>query len=188
MNLIEILNKPYGIKLSDYEKRDIVRNLFQYNDKLNRELIIHLQHLVSEHKTDNLYPATEILNDGVYVREITVPKHTLVIGATHKEDHLFMVIKGKAKVISNHTNFIISAGYIEKAKANTKRLAITLEDTVFVNVHSNKNNITDLEELRTKLVNEDWEYKNGMGNFNNCNTSTNWLDSSQYNLHDATSK
>ena len=55
----------------------------------------------------------------------------------------------------------IEAPYYGNAISGTKRVYVALEDTVFVNVFPNPNNIRDIEELEDIfLVNSYEEYKN----------------------------
>lgn len=157
-NEIALLTNKSLAEISSIEAKRIVNTLKTYPEKLDRSLIIKLQHLMESlpEKIENTNPF-EMLSDGIYFREITVPANTIAIGATHKSEHLFMVIRGRAKIITNDENIIVNAGYITKAKPFTKRIAITFQETVFVNVHSNKDNITDLYQLRKLLVDEDKE-------------------------------
>ena len=55
----------------------------------------------------------------------------------------------------------IEAPYYGNATAGTKRVAVALEDTIFVNVHPNPNNIKEIEKLEeTFVVSSYKEYNN----------------------------
>ena len=106
-------------------------------------------------------PLTHSFSDGIYTREIFIRKGMFAIGKIHKSDHTFFLMKGKLLLCSEDGVREIEAPFYGTASAGTKRVAIALEDTVFVNVHPNPNNIQDIEKLEDIfVVNSYEEYKN----------------------------
>ena len=106
-------------------------------------------------------PLTHSFSDGIYTREIFIRKGMFAIGKIHKSDHTFFLMKGKLLLCSEDGAKEIDAPFYGTASAGTKRVAIALEDTVFVNVHPNPNNIQDIEKLEDIfVVNSYEEYKN----------------------------
>ena len=106
-------------------------------------------------------PLTHSFSDGIYTREIFIRKGMFAIGKIHKSDHTFFLMKGKLLLCSEDGVKEIEAPFYGTASAGTKRVAIALEDTVFVNVHPNPNNIQDIEKLEDIfVVNSYEEYKN----------------------------
>lgn len=141
-------------------------NVINHKKLLNLNTILSRDELISIQRSDlmlrnqvELPKANVFLSDGVYFRELTIPANRIVIGETHKHEHLFMVLKGKAKLISTYENLIVKAGYISKAPPMTKRLVITFEETTFANIHSNPNNIEDLDLLYSMYVDSDHNFK-----------------------------
>jgi len=83
------------------------------------------------------------------------------IGKIHKTNHTIFIMKGKLLFYTETGVKEIEAPYYGNAIAGTKRLVIALEDTVFVNIFPNPNNIKDIEELENIfLVNTYEEFKN----------------------------
>jgi quercetin dioxygenase-like cupin family protein len=74
------------------------------------------------------------------------------IGKIHKFDHTFFLMKGKLLLCTQEGVKELEAPYYGNASAGTKRMAIALEDTVFVNVHPNPNNIKDIDKLEDIYV------------------------------------
>jgi len=93
-----------------------------------------------------------IIGDGVYLRELTVPKGTLLIGHTHKNSHLFVVLKGKAKIITTYENLIVKQGDILKTKPYTKKIGIVYEDSSFLNIYKNPDNLTEEIDLLNMMI------------------------------------
>jgi quercetin dioxygenase-like cupin family protein len=92
-------------------------------------------------------PLTHSFAEGIYIREIFHPKGMFVIGKIHKLHHSFFLIKGKILLYSERGVEEIEAPFYGTASAGTKRLVIALEDTVFVNVFPNPNNLKEIEKL-----------------------------------------
>lgn len=97
-------------------------------------------------------PLTHSFSDGIYTREIFIKKGMVVIGKIHKYDHTFFLLKGKLILCTENGVKEIVAPYYGKAPSGTKRVACAMEDSVFVNVHPNPENITNIEELEEKFV------------------------------------
>jgi quercetin dioxygenase-like cupin family protein len=106
-------------------------------------------------------PLTHSFSDGIYTREILIRKGLFAIGKIHKSDHTFFLMKGKLLLCTQEGVKEIEAPFYGTASAGTKRVAIALEDTIFVNVHPNPNNIKEIEKLEDIfVVNSYEEYKN----------------------------
>jgi hypothetical protein len=97
-------------------------------------------------------PLTHSFSDGIYTREIFIKKGMFVIGKIHKLDHTFFLMKGKLRFYSQDGVSEVEAPYYGTASAGAKRVAIALEDTVFVNVHPNPKNEKNIEKLEDTFV------------------------------------
>jgi hypothetical protein len=97
-------------------------------------------------------PLVHRFTDGLYVREVSVPKNSLITSKIHKTQHQFFLLKGKLTIWSNEGNPItIEAPYIGVTEPNTRRVAYVWEDCIWATCHANPNN-EDLEELEDILV------------------------------------
>jgi hypothetical protein len=97
-------------------------------------------------------PLTHSFSDGIYTREIFIKKGMFVIGKIHKLDHTFFLMKGKLRFYSQDGVSEVEAPYYGTASSGAKRVAVALEDTVFVNVHPNPKNEKDIEKLEDTFV------------------------------------
>lgn len=106
-------------------------------------------------------PLSHSFSEGIYTREIIIKKGMFAIGKIHKFDHTFFLMKGKLLLCTQEGVKQLEAPYYGNASAGTKRVAIALEDTVFVNVHPNPHNIKNIDELEDNFVVSSYEeYKN----------------------------
>jgi len=93
---------------------------------------------------------------GVYVRELEIPKGTLIEGKRSREKCINMLIKGKMLVHDGTGIHEIEAPYIVEAQAFTKKVGFALEDSVWVNIHNTDS--TDLDEIEKQVIISEEEY------------------------------
>jgi hypothetical protein len=105
-------------------------------------------------------PLTHTFCDGVYIREIFIKKDVFAIGKIHKHDHAFFLMKGSLILFTENGAEEIVAPCYGKSPAGTKRVVYATEDTVFVNVHPNIDNVENIEELEKKFVVSSFEEYN----------------------------
>lgn len=102
-------------------------------------------------KEKQVVPLTRhYFSKGLYCREMAIPANTVMTGATHKQDHMCILIKGKCKVVSEEFIDVIEAPYIYASKAGTKRAIYAYSDLVWVTAHAT--NETDINILEQTLV------------------------------------
>ena len=100
----------------------------------------------------NLTPLKHSFSDGIYTREIFLPKDTFAIGKIHKFNHIWFLLKGSLLIATQDGVEKIVAPFKGNSKAGIKRAVYALEDSVFVNVFPNTNNLTDVNELEKAFV------------------------------------
>lgn len=91
-----------------------------------------------------------IFSDGIYARELFIPKGTIVVGKIHKFHNLNFMTKGKMEVLIGDEMKIIEAPFHVVSPPNTKRIARALEDTVWVTVlRTDETNIDKIDDAFT---------------------------------------
>jgi hypothetical protein len=91
-------------------------------------------------------PITHDFADQVYLRQMNMSKDQLVVGAFHNHKHVWFLMTGRVSIKSNEE-------VIEHvAPCCTQRFIYAHEDSVFINIHKNPDNITDIEELEKTIV------------------------------------
>lgn len=101
-------------------------------------------------------PLKHTFADGVYVREIFIPKGTLIVGKIHKHSHPNFLMKGEVSVVTE-------SGGVERLKAplsmispaGTKRIVYAHEDTVWVTVHVTEER--ELEKIEEVVIAKSYE-------------------------------
>lgn len=96
-------------------------------------------------------PLKHSFSNGIYVREIFIPKGTTLTGKIHLHSHPNFLMSGVVDVFTE-------AGGIERLTApmsiisasGTKRIVKALEDTVWITVH--RTNETDLEKIEKETI------------------------------------
>lgn len=84
--------------------------------------------------------------DGMYMRELFIPKGTLLVGKVHKLACMNMVSKGDISVLTETGSARVKAGYSVVSPAGIQKVGYAHEDTVFVNVFRTDETHPDLIE------------------------------------------
>jgi quercetin dioxygenase-like cupin family protein len=92
---------------------------------------------------------------GMYIRELFIPKGTLVSGKIHKHEHIILLLSGEMSLWTENGVVRVKAPYFNIAPPGTKRLGYAHEDTIGMNIHAT--GTTDLEELETELTCDSFE-------------------------------
>tara|TARA_R110000772_G_scaffold164646_2_gene276099 strand:+ start:164 stop:607 length:444 start_codon:yes stop_codon:yes gene_type:complete len=126
---------------------------------LENQLLSSDNKLVVKGNSDS-FPLTHSFSDGVYIREMSIREGGVIIGKIHNRSHTWFLMKGKLKIANEDGTTTYSAPTYVNANSGAKRVIVALEDSVFVNVHPNPNNITDTDELERILTCETYtQYK-----------------------------
>lgn len=86
----------------------------------------------------------------VYLRQVTMPKGTVVIGHQHKTEHFNIVMSGKATVFIDGKLEEIVAPSIFKSSANVRKILFIHETMIWATVHPTDE--TDINKLEDELI------------------------------------
>ena len=132
----------------------------------NREKIQGLQNLLVEnadgvnivtHQNSEIFPLEHTFADSIYIRQMTMNKDSLVVGAIHNHLHVWFLLSGHITVATEYESLEYLAPCHVLATPGTKRVIYANEDSVFVNVHKNPTNNQDIEELEREIVSATFE-------------------------------
>ncbi len=135
---IALANREKILKLQNY----LVANADGKNIEGNGKEILHSEN----------FPLKHTFVDGVYVREMKFKKDSAVVGAIHKHLHVWFLLYGHLFIATEDFQEEYIAPCYVVAKPGSKRVIYAAEDSLFVNIHANPKNITDIEELDEQLV------------------------------------
>ena len=109
--------------------------------------------------SDN-FPLKHTFADGIYIRQMDMKSDSMVIGAIHNHLHAWFLLTGHLMVVTEDTTEEFIAPCYVLATPGSKRVIYAMEDSIFVNIHKNPNNIKDIKELEDEIVSltfEDYE-------------------------------
>lgn len=153
MNLINSLKKVVRKFFTKKDSPELLLNYVHMNRGLLWENIETFRNQLSqvdgavEHSTDamdEVFPVKHDLKDGLYTREIFMPKGSLVVSFIHKQNHPSFFLEGEMSILTD-------AGEVKKIKApmkvmteiGTQRVAYMHEDCKWVCVYR-----TDKTEIK----------------------------------------
>ena len=126
-------------------RKEQINKLTQYlYDNANGTTIVGNGKELVHHE---LVPLTHSFVDGVYIRELKMNKGILAVGAIHKHLHVWFLLEGDLTIATHDTikNYVAPCYVI--SKPGTQRVLYANEDSIFVNIHKNPNEIRDIREL-----------------------------------------
>jgi quercetin dioxygenase-like cupin family protein len=97
-------------------------------------------------------PPVHYFSEGIYAREITIPKGTVLTGKMHKTEHINVVSKGEITVWTEEGMKRVRAPFTFVSKPGTKRVGYAHEETVWTTFHPNPENGRDLLSLEDALI------------------------------------
>jgi hypothetical protein len=96
-------------------------------------------------------PLVHRFTPGLYVREIFMPKGTLIISKLHKTEHPYVVSKGHARVWTEEAGVVdIRAPHCGITKPGTRRVLLIVEDCVWTTFHPTTE--TDVDKIEEQII------------------------------------
>ena len=118
-----------------------------------RESILKLESVMKEMTNHHIeIKTTHHFAPGIYMREIFIPKGTTLTGKIHKTEHLNILSQGELSVWTEDGVKKISASTVISSHPGIKRVGYAHEDSVWITVHQNIENETDVEKIEEMLI------------------------------------
>ena len=133
---------------------DLMACANQFDDPTLRAKIERLEGLMRQEAQIEIKTAHRFA-DGLYAREIFIPKGTMLTGKIHKREHLNIVALGEISVLTEAGPQRIKAPFTMVSLPGTKRVGYAHEDTVWITVHATDE--TDIERVEGELVVDTYE-------------------------------
>lgn len=91
-------------------------------------------------------PLKHTFTPGLYIRQIFMPKDSVITSKIHKTEHPFIVSKGVVSVSIDAGEWqLIEAPYSGITKPGTRRILWVHEDTIWTTIHANPDNENEFE-------------------------------------------
>jgi quercetin dioxygenase-like cupin family protein len=103
---------------------------------------------------DDACPLKHSYADGCYIREIFMPKGSLLTSKIHKVKHPYFILKGKVTVVTDKGEELLEAPFSGITEPGTKRLLYIHEDTIWATVHVTEK--TNLKEIEQEIIAKDF--------------------------------
>jgi hypothetical protein len=94
---------------------------------------------------------------GVYLRQITMPAGSFVIGHQHNTEHFNIVLKGRAAVLADGELLHVVAPCTFVSKPGVRKVLYIFEEMVWATVHPTTE--TDLLKLEEQLITKSESFK-----------------------------
>lgn len=140
MNMLELQEAPIEVDLMAFAN--------QFEDPSMRVKIERLEGMMRQVEDQVEIKPVHRFADGLYAREIFIPKGTLLTGKIHKREHLNIVALGEISVLTEAGPQRIKAPFTMVSLPGTKRVGYAHEDTVWITVHAT-------DETRVELVEDE---------------------------------
>ena len=113
-------------------------------------------------------PVTHNFADGVYVRELFIPKDSLIIGKRHRFETCNIVLKGEISIYMGPDLPVkrLKAPCIFNSQPGVKKMGYTHEDTIFLNVHPTEER--DLDKIEEQFIISEEEYTKSLEEGQKC--------------------
>lgn len=105
-------------------------------------------------KHDKELNLTNYFSDGVYLRVITIPADTFIVGHKHLTNHLNILLTGSMDIQIAGERRYIEAPYIFEALAGSIKMAKTYSECKFANIIPS--NTRDIQEIESRVLDENF--------------------------------
>lgn len=100
-------------------------------------------------------PLNHLFTPGLYIREVLLPKGTLLTSKIHMTEHPFFISRGLVQVwsgIEGDAPQLFGAPYTGVTKPGTRRVIYAYEDTIWSTCHANPTNETDVSKIEREII------------------------------------
>lgn len=149
-----------------------------------RERILYLESAMKKSQSCIDIEPMHYFSKGLYAREITIPKGTLLTGKIHKTEHLNIISKGDISVLTEDGPKRIQAPFTMVSQPGTKRVGYAHEETVWTTIHATEE--TDLVQLEADLIATDFHDTDYADMLDELHASHAWVRTMTERTHDQT--
>ena len=90
--------------------------------------------------------------EGLYARQLFVPAGAALVGKTHAQQNLFLLVQGEMTITTESGPRLIVAPFMVVTQPGTKRAGYAHSDCICLNIHPNTDNEHDLEVLESRYI------------------------------------
>lgn len=109
-------------------------------------------------------PLVHTVIEGTYLRQVTIPADTIVIGKIHRHETLNILVKGEITVVTEASKKRLAAPCMFMSPPGTKKAAITHSEVIWVNACPTE--LTDLAAIEQEMVCDEYDDDGFLGHVN----------------------
>lgn len=98
------------------------------------------------------FPLEHSFAPGLYARQVTCPAGAVIVTKLHKTEHFIFMLKGRVQVVTEDGPVEIVAPCMFRNPIGVKRAVHVLEETVWVNVMANPDDLTDMDAIEDRYI------------------------------------
>lgn len=131
-----------------------MQNLLESQTSLSLDKVLLLEDLMRQEPQVEL-KVIHHFSYGIYARELHIPAGIMLTGKIHKYPQFNILTKGRMQVLVGEEVREIVAPFPVASEAGTKRIAIALEDCIWMTIHGTK--LTDVDEIESFFIAETYQ-------------------------------
>jgi len=144
-------------EIKNLEKNKLREKIFSIEDTIRNNTDPNYETYIGD---NDACPVKHTFSDGIYVREMFIPKGMMLVGKIIKQTHHIFLMSGRIAIITEDGEKIMEGPCSVVAKGGTKRVGYALTDVVWINVHPNITDTQDLTKLEEEVIAEDYDEYN----------------------------
>ena len=141
-------------EIKNLEKNKLREKIFSIEDTIRNNTDPNYETYIGD---NDACPVKHTFSDGIYVREMFIPKGMMLVGKIIKQTHHIFLMSGRIAIITEDGEKIMEGPCSVVAKGGTKRVGYALTDVVWINVHPNITDTQDLTKLEEEVIAEDYD-------------------------------
>ena len=121
-----------------------------------RKRIAHLVETLQAYPESNrdFTDRTEhIVQGGMYLRKLFIPKGKLIVGKVHLKECMNILAAGDMTLLTEFGVRRITAGFTGASKPGVQKVVIAHEDSIFINVF--RTDLTDIDDIEAAIATTD---------------------------------
>jgi len=141
------------------EKNTLKNNSNSIKRKALENFEQHLKNIDGSFIGDSdVCPLKHSFAPGIYIRELTIPEGTIIVGKIHKHEHPNFILEGEVIVVTEEGGEeTIVAPCSMISPSGTKRALYAKTKVVWTTIHLNPTDTHDLEKLEKEIIAENFE-------------------------------
>lgn len=133
---------------------------FKRKELIARDNILSIEKKMAKHPLalfGDCFPLKHKFADGLYIREIFLPKGYVIVTKLFKQSHATFMLLGDCSILTEKGIMRVKAPFHMVTSIGTKRVIYVHEDTVWITIHANPKGLRDPKALEEDIIAKDYK-------------------------------